>query len=330
MIFIKVKKSEISFINCLTFSNLAVITLKTNVMLKNQIDQYDMLLTVENHFNDNVPMWNTNIPITTAKTEFSTKLTALATQVALQLVNPTGATAEKAAARENLEAFAFRISAAVRGYAAQTDKKDLYQRFDYAKTEFTHFREAELVGVVSNMIQDALPIADELENYGVNGDTLEELGVAKTTFGNLMKNPSEAIAKRKAATDKIATLLPPLMDFLTTRMDNLMVAISAAQPEFVDIYHNVRAINETGVNPLSVTITTLEAGTQQPIANAQLEIVGEGITRVSSERGYNTVQNLAAGPHDLSAAHPNFEPQTLHFTVVSGETTELLVQMVRK
>ena len=110
----------------------------------------------------------------------------------------------------------------------------------------------------------------------------------------------------------------------------MIVGICHAEPEFVDIYYNVRAINDTAINPLSVTITTLEAGTQQPIANAQLEIVGEGITRVSSERGYNTVQNLVAGPHNLSATHPNFEPQTLHFTVVSGETTELLVQMVRK
>ena len=299
-------------------------------MQKTQIDQYDMLLSVENHFEDNSAKWNTNVPLTNAKTDFSARLTELATQVALQLENPTGATAEKAAAREMLEGMAFRISAAVRGYAAQATLKDLYRRVDFSKTDLVRFRDAELVGVVSNLAEDAQSVVTELADFGVDAAAIEALQTAKTTFGALMKNPTEAIAKRKAATDKIATLLPPLMDFLTTRMDNLMVAISAAQPEFVDIYHNVRAINETGVNPLSVTITTLEAGTQQPIANAQLEIVGEGITRVSSERGYNTVQNLAAGPHDLSATHPNFEPQTLHFTVVSGETTELLVQMVRK
>lgn len=298
-------------------------------MEKRQIDQYDMLLSVENHFDDNATLWNTNVPLSTAKTEFSTKLTDLATQVALQLENPTGTTLVKDAARENLEALAFRIVAAARGYASQADLKDLYRRVDFSKTDFSRFRDAELVGVVTNLVQDLEPVAVELESFGVNADTLEDLGVANTTFGNLMKNPTEAIAKRKAATDKIATLLPPLMDFLTMRMDNLIVAISDAQPEFVDIYYNVRTINDTATNPLSLTITTLEAGTQVPIANAQLEIVGEGITRISSERGYNTVQNLASGPHDLLATHPNFVTQTVRFTVVSGETTELVVQMVR-
>ena len=179
-------------------------------------------------------------------------------------------------------------------------------------------------------MKDLEPMVVELETFGVTADTLQDLDVANTTFGNLMKNPTEAIAKRKAATDKIATLLPPLMEFLTTRMDNLIVAISDAQPEFVDIYYNVRTINDTATNPLSLTITTLEAGTQMPVPSAQLDIVGEGITRISSDRGYNTVQNLAAGPHDLSATHPNFESQTVHFNIVSGETTELVVQMVRK
>ena len=299
-------------------------------MQKTQIDQYDMLLSVENHFEDNSAKWNTNVPLTNAKTDFSARLTELATQVAQQLENPTGATAEKTAARAELEALAFRISAAVRGYAAQAALKDLYRRVEFSKTDLVRYRDAELVGVVSNLVEDAQSVVTELPDFGVDAILISALQTAKTTFGGLMKNPTAAIARRKAATDKISELLPPLMEFLTVRMDNLMVGISETEPEFVDIYYNVRSINETATNPLSVTITTLEAGTQQPVPNVQLEIIGEGISRVSSERGYNTVQNLAAGPHDLSATHPNFEPQTLHFTVVSGETTELLVQMVRK
>lgn len=298
-------------------------------MEKRQIDQYDMILSVENHFEDNATLWNTNVPLAAAKTEFSTKITALAAQVALQLQNPTGATAVKDAARAYLETFSFRVAAAARGYSSQADLKDLYRRVDFSKTDFVRFRDAELVGVVSNLVQDLQPVAVELEPFGVNADTLEDLDVAKTDFGTLMKNPTAAIGRRKAATDRIAELLPPLMDFLVTRMDNLMVAISTTQPQFVDIYTNVRTINDTATNPLSLTITTLEAGTSVPIANAQLEIVGEGITRVSSERGYNTVQNLVAGPHDVMVTHPNFVTQTVRFTVVSGETTELVVQMVR-
>lgn len=298
-------------------------------MEKRQIDQYDMLLSVENHFDDNDSKWQSVPPVKSAKTDLSDKLTELAAQVAIQLENPTGSTVEKKAARELLEQKAFMVSAAVRGYAATADMKDLYRRTELARYELSRFRDAELKGVVSNLLQDAQTVVLELRDYGVDATTLSDLESANTIFGDLMKNPTEAIAKRKAATDKIAKMLPPLMDLLTTRMDNLIVALSDNEPEFVDIYNNVRALNDTAVNPLSLTITTLEVDTLQPIPNAQLEIVGEGITRVSSARGYNTVQNLAAGPHDLLATHPNFVSQTVRFTVVSGETTELVVQMVR-
>lgn len=298
-------------------------------MEKRQIDQYDMLLSVENHFDDHAALWSTNIPISAAKTEFSGKLDTLATQVALQLQNPTGVTVEKNTARKNLEDFAFRISAAVRGYASQANLQDLYRRVDIARSDLQRFRDAELVGVVSNLVEAAQGVVAQLENFGVTADDLEELGDANTAFGTLMKNPAAAIAKRKAATDKIAILLPPLMDFLTQRMDNLIVAISSAQPEFVDIYNNVRAVNDTATNPLSLTITTLEANTTVPVVHAQLEIVGEGITRVSGERGYNRVQNLVAGNHTLQVEHPNFVSQSIPFTTVTGETTELVVQMVR-
>ena len=264
-----------------------------------------------------------------AKLDFTAKLTELATQVAIQLENPTGATLEKNAARETLEAKAFKMCAAVRGYAAQSDMKDLYERVDYTKTDFYKFRDAELVGVVANLVQELTPLVADLAEYNVGMGDINALETANTAFGSLMKNPTASIARRKAATDKIAELMPPLMDFLVKRMDNVIVGIADVQPEFVDIYNNVRTINDSVSNPLSLTITTLDAETQEPVPNVQLEIVGEGINRVSSARGYNTVQNLAAGPHDVLATHPNFVTQTVRFSIVSGETTELVVLLVR-
>jgi hypothetical protein len=104
-----------------------------------------------------------------------------------------------------------------------------------------------------------------------------------------------------------------------------MVGLVATQPQFAEIYTAVRALNSSPTNPLSVTITTLNAVTNEPIANANLEIVGEGITRISSQRGYNTIQNLIAGPHQIKVTHPNYTTQTVPFSIVSGETTELVV-----
>jgi hypothetical protein len=294
-------------------------------MQKRQIDNYDMFLAVENHFDDNPLLWNTNVPITTTKTLFSSKIDGLATQVALQLVNPTGITADKDKARTALEDQAFSLSSAVCGYASVTGKGDLYKRCHYTKSDLLRFRDAELLGVCTNLAADCNAELANLAPYGVTAAILTTFNTALTAFGAIMKNPVSAIAKRKGATEKIEDFIVEIADILNTRMDNLIVGLTATQPAFVETYNNLRTINATGSNQLSLTITTLNAVSNDPIPNVNLELVGEGITRVSSERGYNTITNLVAGSHQIKAMHPNYKPKTETFTVVTGETTELVL-----
>ena len=297
-------------------------------MQKTQIDQYDMLLTVENHLEDNPTLWSGNVPLTAAKTQFSAKIDEIAVEVAIQLLNPVGITIDKANLRSDLQNKGFALSSAISAYAAAAPgKNDLYNRVHFVKSDFDRFREAELLGVITNLHREATIEIANLAPYGITAATLTALLAANNAFGAIMKNPNAAIAKRKAATDRIAVLLPEAITLTETRLDNLIEGLSATQPQFAQIYSNVRALNSTQTNPLSLTITTLRAVTNEPIANAVIEIIGEGITRVSSDRGYNTVQNLVAGPHRIEVSHPNFVTQTVSFTIVSGETTELVVSL---
>lgn len=297
-------------------------------MLKTQINQYDMLLAVENHFEAYSTLWTDNEPITAAKTALSADIDAIAQEIAIQLVNNKGVAADKNSVRADLENKGFTLSASMCAYASvTTGKTDLYNRVYHSKTDFSRFREAELIGVITNLHRDATTELTNLAPFGVTTATLTELMAVNDTFGSIMKNPTQAIAKRKAATERIAVLLPNAIDILETRMDNLIVAFGAIQPEFAQVYWNVRAIHKSATSHLSLTITTLDAGTNLPVAKANLEIVGQGITRVSSDRGYNTVRNLPEGSYQLNVSRPNYATQTIPFTTVRGETTELVVYL---
>ena len=164
-----------------------------------------------------------------------------------------------------------------------------------------------------------------LAPYGITAALLTTYNTTLAAFAAIMKNPIGAIAKRKEATEKIEDFIVEIADILDTRMDNLIGMLNVPQPSFVGIYKNLRAVNATGSNQLSLTITTLNAVSNDPIPNVNLELVGEGITRVSSERGYNTITNLVAGSHQIKAMHPNYKPKAETFTVVTGETTELVL-----
>lgn len=294
-------------------------------MQKSQIDQYDMLLSVENHLNLNASLYAANAPLIATKDLISSKISEMASQIALQLVNPTGLTEQKNAVRTNLENQAFVLGAACCSYASANDNKDLYNRCRYTKSDLVHFRDAEIVGICTNLHTDALANATALIPFGVTGTGLTDFQISITAFSNIMKLPTEAISKRVAATERIAALLPEILNIVATRLDNDIVSMTATQPNFVTIYENVRLINNSPTTSLSLTITVLDEISNLPIPNVDLEIVGENITRKSSTRGYNTVLNLSAGNHSIKATHPNYITKTQDFTIVAGETTELVV-----
>jgi hypothetical protein len=297
-------------------------------MTKEQIDIYDMGLAVQNHFDDNPTSWAGNVPLTTAKTTLDTKLSAIAQQHAIQLVNTTGITDNKEIIRETLERQAFVISSGISGYASISNNQDLYNRTHYTKTDLLQFREAELLGVCTNLRNDTNAEIANLAPYGILPATITAFATAINNFGAIMKNPVEATAKRKAATEKIAELIPDLSNFLNTAMDNLVVALATTQAQFVDIYHNVRLINSSPTNNWSLTTTVLDSTTEQPVAGAEIHLVEAGINRTTGASGFNTYINLAPGDHTIEVNHPSYQPQTLTTTVVDGQTTELAIMMV--
>jgi hypothetical protein len=297
-------------------------------MTKDQIDQFDMALAVENHFNDNSSVWTANVPLAAAKLVLSSKIIGVAEQLAIQLINTTGVTIAKDTARKKLEDQAYLISKALSGYASVINNSDLFKRCNYTKTNLSDFRGAELIGVCTNLAADATTEISNLSTYSVLPATVTTLSASISNFSAVIKNPEEAIARRKAATDKIAILLPDLMDMLNNRLDNLIVALASTQSAFVEIYDNVRSINNSPTNSWSLTTTCMNSINNVAISGVELSIVGENIHRTSQASGFNTFQNLVEGHHQIVATHPNFKTKTIDFVVVSGETTDLLIAML--
>jgi hypothetical protein len=302
-------------------------TLKLYTMLKTQIDSYDMVLSVENHFDDDPTLWRDNQPVTETIGALSNKVNLLSEQIAIQIANPTGITQAKEILRKELEESAVVIGAGTNAYAYITNNPELKERTHMAKSVLARYRDAELTNVCINLLTDCREHRADLEPYGVTDELLDKFEQKLNSFQAIMKNPTDAIGKRKAATEKIPGMLTDISDLLKNRMDNLMTAFESFAPEFVAIYFNVRKINSTGSRHLSLTISTIDAATQKPIANAKLEVVGKDIKRVSSKRGYNKVANLSEGVYQLNVSNPLYRPVTVPFTVVSGETTQLVVQL---
>jgi hypothetical protein len=298
-------------------------------MEKVQLDQLDMLYAVENHFDDNPTLWSANAPLTAAKNLLTQKIAAISAQHAQQLLNTEGVTDGKNTIRKNLELQAFTIGSALSGYANVVGNTDLYDRARYTKSQLETFRDAELVGICTNLAADTNAEITNLAPYGILPATLTAFNTLRTSFGAVMKNPSEAIARRKKATDKIAELLPDALLFLDERLDNLIVSLQSTQSDFVEMYGNVRLISSSPTNTRSLTTLCVDAEGSTPIANVVLTILSDNTKRKSPVSGFNVFQNLKAGKEQIRVEHVDYKTQIIDFTMVTGITTELAITMVR-
>ena len=298
-------------------------------MERQQIDQYDMMLSVENHLDDNPTLWAGNAPITATKTVLSSKIDLLAVQVAVQLLNTTGVTADKDSSRATLESLIYSMGASLCSYAGASGMGDLYNRCHYSRTDLSRFRDAELVGICTNLAADATANLAALAPYGIVAATVTALNTANGNFGAIMKNPTEAISKRTVSTAKIAEIIPDIMvNVLEKRLDNDIEMLAATQPAFVNGYGTLRLINDSPTQTLSVTFQTVIDGSNLPLSAVGISITPDNINRTTSARGYSSILNLGEGTHNLVAKRPGYVSVKMDFVVVNGITTEVVIVMV--
>lgn len=297
-------------------------------MIKVQVDQNNMLLAVEHHFENNEPLWTSNVPLSDAKAALSAKLNEITIASRVQKVDSTGATSNKTALRKDLEKKGLFVSSALTAYAA-VHEVDIQQfnRLNLTKNDFSRLSGGDLLLIITDLYDAAMPIITDLEPYAVTPLTLTALLAAADAFKAMRFQPIDVTGVRKAATDAIPVLLHEAITMMEINMDKQMGNLRDTEPQFVDAYFIVRKIHHLGVRTLSLEITTLNGSDNTPLAGAHIEVVGKGIKRISTEKGLNRVQNLVEGYYTLSVSRPDFVSQMVSFTIMNHQTTQLVIEM---
>jgi len=297
-------------------------------MNKRQVGQYNMLLTVETHFNINAEIWSGNDLISSTKAALSEVLEQISAQTVLQRNNSTGATLDKASLRKDLEEKGFFIRCMLSAYLhMHPGQNQEFKRLDITRSAIKRLRENDLLAYIEELNTAASLLIVPLEPYGITEATLTALMAARTAFHAIMSVPVEVTANRRDATMAIAVLLPQATALLKKTMDKLMELFRSAQPDFVNVYFMERRIHHIGTRTLALMITTLDAMDYMPLAEARIEVMGHGIKRISAEKGRNKVQNLKEGYYKLSVSRTGYESQLISFSIISGKTTHVIVEL---
>lgn len=295
-------------------------------MKKIQLDRYNMVLSVDGYLQENKALFAANVPLATTATALNDKTILLKEQIALQLINSKGSTIDKKNCRKALESQAFVLASACCSYASAIGDVAFYERCRYTRSHFVHFKDMELAGICRVLLQEIKASTAVLLPYNVTPALISDFELMLNRFLDIAEKPLEAKNKKAEATRKIDLLLTEIMDIIKIRLDRTMVSMQASHPDFAAVYKNIRRLNNSGTAKRSLIVTVADAATGRPISGVILKITKD-ISRKSGLKGMSFVQQLSKGKHELLASHPDYEPQTLKFSILPGETVKLRAVM---
>jgi hypothetical protein len=212
--------------------------IKMKVQLTNRVT---MFKTVSAYLADHSAVWSTMTPLQTAVTEFDAKVAEI-DEAAQKHETPTGATADKADARDDLEDVTFLMCEALGVLADTTGDHDLAALTSVTRTSLDRMDEAELSNRAASVLAQANTHKTELQPLQVTQANIDELTSALTNFNDVKTGPRTATVERAALTQSLPNLVREANEILRSKIDRMVSLFSRTNPDFVAGYENARVI----------------------------------------------------------------------------------------
>ena len=207
----------------------------------NFANRITMLKTTGAYLDANSTIWNLMAPMQAAVQTYKPKLVSIDDATRKQQT-PSGATEEKAAARDALEDVAFLMCEAIGAMAHVSGDHDLLALSNATQSTFRRAADDELSNLAANILTAANAHKSELATFQVTQANIDELDQALQTFNTSKSNPRMAIAERSARGDSLEEQVRDAQEFLRNQIDRLVNLFRRSNPEFVAGYRNARLI----------------------------------------------------------------------------------------
>jgi len=200
-----------------------------------------MIRTTHDYLAGANSIWNSMTPFAAAVTELNAKLADM-DATAQQQEAPSGATADKAAARNHLEDVTFLACQALCVLAHNGGDNTLLALCDLSRSALDDLDEQTLSNRAANVLAAANARKTELATLQVTQANLDEFTEAVADFNEAKTGPREATATRKVHTELLRTKIQEATDILRNKIDRMVDLFSRTHPEFVAGYKNARII----------------------------------------------------------------------------------------
>ena len=207
----------------------------------NLTNRITMQKTVAAYLDTNTAIWSSMAPLQTAVQQYKQNLVAI-DEAAQKQQTPSGATEDKAAARDALEDVAFLMCEALGAMAHAADDHDLIALTNATQSTFSRASDDELSNLAASLLSAANAHKTELTTFQVTQANIDELDQALQRFNASKTNPRMTIAERSARGESLEALVRDNQEFLRKQIDRLVNLFSRTHPDFVAGYRKARVI----------------------------------------------------------------------------------------
>jgi hypothetical protein len=298
-------------------------------MDKEQEDKLNMYQASDGVLQTHNAVWSGNTGFAGVVTTMEGRLDDIEDLRDQQEEDYTGVTEDKQEARIDLEKNTYTVGSLIAIYASVNNKRKLFKKVNYGKSELSKARDTELPGMSAQVYEEAVANAIPCLAFGLTAGMITTLQTSMSTYVTNISKPREAISDTSAATEQMPPVFADVDKILAEQIDKGMELYRESEPDFYTEYFNARIIvnSPTLTRALQVKflLEAIVGNSTTPIQRMKVVIDGN-IHRRSTKLGNIYVQNLVEGAHTLEAVLPGYDKATVNFNVINGETTKLTVK----
>ena len=219
-------------------------------------DKLSMYEKVDAFLQTNMAVLTTSLPIlTSAYTDFKTKLNDILATIQAASVDTTGYTEDKAQKRQDLEQLALKITRALTAYAGVSKNLSLRAKINYNKSDLSKMRDNDLFAHTKVIEDYANQYATDILSYGISTNDIVDLGTKVKDFFEVIQTPKTKIEVRSSYLQQLETQMQEQDMYLKDIIDPLMGVLEYDAPLLFSQYKKGRSIDQTGAQSSSKTFS---------------------------------------------------------------------------
>lgn len=223
-----------------------------NNVQTNRVTMYKTTIAV---LDENNAIWNPMAPFADAVTRLKNKVSAIDTAAQKQ-ETPTGATLDKAGAREALEDVLFLMCEALGVLAHTSNNRDLMALTDITRSGIDKLDVEGLSNRASLVLAQANARKTELATLQVTQANIDELSQALQDYNEMKAGPRQATVERMVQTESLSSLFREANGILRNEIDPMVNLFSRTHPQFVSNYQSARVIIDRAATRSAAKTTT--------------------------------------------------------------------------